>query len=302
MWQLTTQVVSPRKCDTLREEVTFELLGDYGMEVMTLGKGATRAEIVNAFNSQSDSTGVSAEIEDIDLNGDGDTNIYNIKLQSQLYGSRQEIRIDVLEDKGYFDLYLDRHWDSGEDAVGTINGIQAVAQGNLLITSTSTLQAEIRVEAGTAESSYFNIRDGGALFQLGPEVISSQQKNISLGSLSSGSLGSAEVGYLYMLKTGGVADLYHNTERAARIIEEVITQVTMLSGRLGAFQGTEIETNIYALTDNVLNMRDSESLYRDADYSVESSELAKWQVLTQANTSVLGIANQQSQNVLRLLQ
>jgi len=287
---------------TLRESVSFEVRGEFGMEVVSLGKGATRKEIVDAFNTISESTGVTAEIEDTDQNGDGNTDFYRIKLQALSYGSDKDITINVLQDKGYFDLNLDKHFDAGKDATGTINGIQAVAQGNLLISSTNTLQAEIRVEAGTAEASSFFIRPGGgALFQLGPEVISSQQKNLSMGSLSSGVLGNAEVGYLYELKTGGSADLRSNTERAARIIKTAIAQVSQLSGRLGAFQAMEIETNIWSLTDNVVNMKDSESIYRDADYAYESSQLAKDQVLTQANTSVLSMANQQSQQVLALI-
>ena len=276
---------------TLRESSTFEVRGSYGMEVMTLGKGSTRAEVVEAFNMTTDSTGIMASQQGTSIN-----------ITSSEYGSASDITITMIEEKGHFDINLDKHYDEGKDAVATINGFGAVGEGNLLRISNSTLQAEIRVSAGTAEASRFNVRaGGGAQFQLGPEVMKSQQANLSLGSLSSGKLGNSEVGYLYQLKTGGEADLWTNTEKAASIVKAVGTYVDSLSGRLGAFQNATVQTNIFTLQDAVENMSASESLYRDADYAAESTALSKNQVLVQANTSVLSIANQQAQNVLSLI-
>jgi|GEM_PF-2114536 len=288
---------------TLREKATFEMRGEYGMETITLGKGATRAEVASAFNTVTDSTGVTAKLVEIDNDGDEIMDEFYIALNSISYGSRQSIQIKTLEDLGYFDVNLDKHYAEGTDAIATINGIDAVADGNMLQIGTAWLDANILLKPGETQSHYFNvIPEGAAKFQLGQEVSLAQQTNIALGSLSSGSLGRSDVGYLYMLGTGQDAALANDVTLASQIIEEVIAQVSALSARLGAFQGTTIETNLYTLTDYSLNMRDLESQYRDADYAQESSNLARDQAIISANISVLSIANQSAQNVLQLMQ
>jgi flagellin len=77
--------------------------------------------------------------------------------------------------------------------------------------------------------------------------------------------------------------------------------VTTLRGRLGAFQSTTLESNLVALGDTVSNLQEAESSIRDADFAKESANLTRAQILVQSGTSVLGIANQNPQNVLALL-
>ena len=79
------------------------------------------------------------------------------------------------------------------------------------------------------------------------------------------------------------------------------TRVTSLRGRLGAFQKTTLETNIFALNDTLAALTEAESSIRDADFADESARLTRAQILVQSGTSVLAIANQNPQNVLALL-
>ena len=62
----------------------------------------------------------------------------------------------------------------------------------------------------------------------------------------------------------------------------------------------------YSIFDNLNNItvKAQASLARimDADFASETAELSKSQVLSQAATAMLAQANQQPQNVLRLLQ
>ena len=55
------------------------------------------------------------------------------------------------------------------------------------------------------------------------------------------------------------------------------------------------------LTSNVTNLSDARSRIEDADYSAETTKLAKAQILSQASTAMLAQANQSQQNVLSLL-
>jgi flagellin len=189
---------------------------------------------------------------------------------------------------------------TGLDVVATINGISAKGDGNKVSINTSTLDLSTTVEAGFTGSIAFNITGGGALFQLGPDVVSNQQARIGITSVNTARLGGVS-GLLYQLANGGTADLATDATTAAAIVNEAIDQVTTLRGRLGAFQRTLLETNKNALGDTLINLTEAESQIRDADFAAESAALTRAQILVQSGTTVLQIANSNPQNVLALL-
>ena len=84
-------------------------------------------------------------------------------------------------------------------------------------------------------------------------------------------------------------------------MEAAITDVSVLRGRLGAFERNTLQTNIRALQVGFENITASESKIRDADFAFETAALMRAQILVQAGTSVLATANLTSQNVLALL-
>ncbi|MCK0530917.1 flagellin N-terminal helical domain-containing protein [Sphingobium agri] len=70
---------------------------------------------------------------------------------------------------------------------------------------------------------------------------------------------------------------------------------------LGSVQN-RLESTINNLTANVTNLSDAKSRIEDADFSTETTALAKAQILNQASTAMLAQANQSQQNVLKLIQ
>ena len=192
---------------------------------------------------------------------------------------------------------------NGTDVDARINGIQAVGSGLTASLNTSSLDLSFSladtVEDGDALS--FRITGGGAQFQLGPDVVSNQQARLGISSVNTAKLGGV-AGRLFELRSGGPKDLETNVIGAASVIDEVITQVTTLRGRLGAFQRTTLETNIASLSDTLEALTEAESSIRDADFAQESANLTKNQILVQAGTSVLTIANKSPEAVLSLLQ
>jgi flagellin len=189
---------------------------------------------------------------------------------------------------------------NGTDVVATVNGIQASGSGNTLSINTATLDLTLSVDPGSSTSVNFTITGGGALFQLGPDVVSNQQARIGITSVNTARLGGT-AGKLFQLGSGGSADLTSDTTTAAAIVEEAINQVTLLRGRLGAFQRTTLETNKNALNDTLVNLTEAESQIRDADFAAETANLTRAQILVQSGTTVLQITNQNPQNVLALL-
>jgi flagellin len=69
---------------------------------------------------------------------------------------------------------------------------------------------------------------------------------------------------------------------------------------LGAAQ-SRLESTINNLTTTVTNMTEARSRIEDADFSTESTSMAKNQILSQASQAMLAQANQSQQGVLSLL-
>ena len=82
--------------------------------------------------------------------------------------------------------------------------------------------------------------------------------------------------------------------------DAALKQVASVRAGLGAVQN-RLESAVNNLTSNATNLSDARSRIEDADFSAESTNLAKAQILSQASTAMLSQANQSQQGVMRLL-
>ncbi len=89
-------------------------------------------------------------------------------------------------------------------------------------------------------------------------------------------------------------------ESALSSLDNALTYVSSERAKLGALQN-RLDHTVNNLTNVVTNTEDSRSRIQDADYSKETTALAKSQILTQAATAMLAQANQSAQGVLSLL-
>ncbi len=275
----------------LNADLVIQLTGSTGSEVFQFQKGATLSSVIQSINLVKDATGIEAT----DSSGD-------LQLTSTAYGSKSVAAIDVISEGtgGTFKSGLSASRSVGTDIQATVNGYSATGDGNTLSINTSTLDLKLTVAAGSSTAVNFDITGGGALFQLGSDVVSNQQARLGIGSLNTAKLGGSN-GRLYELSSGGSKSLVNDATGAFRVIDEVINKVTSLRGRLGAFQATTLQSNSASLTDTVANLTEAESSIRDADFAAESAKLTRAQILVQSGTQVLSIANQNPQNVLSLL-
>ena len=83
--------------------------------------------------------------------------------------------------------------------------------------------------------------------------------------------------------------------------DTAIANVSNKRAELGAVQN-RIESAVNNMTTNMTNLTDARSRIEDADFSTETTALAKAQILSQASTAMLAQANQSQQSVLKLLQ
>ena len=105
--------------------------------------------------------------------------------------------------------------------------------------------------------------------------------------------------------SGGAAGSYNVSTAASAntLLASLDTEIDSISNArssLGAGQN-RLESVVNTLTSNVTKLSDARSRIEDADYSAETTALAKAQILSQASTAMIAQANQSQQNVLSLL-
>ena len=83
-------------------------------------------------------------------------------------------------------------------------------------------------------------------------------------------------------------------------VDDALKAVSTSRATLGASQ-SRLESVVNNLTSTVTNLTDARSRIEDTDFSAETSNLAKAQILNQAATAMLAQANQSQQGVLSLL-
>ena len=88
---------------------------------------------------------------------------------------------------------------------------------------------------------------------------------------------------------------------ALGLIDTAIDKVSTGRADLGAVMN-RLDATISNLTSTVTNLTESRSRIEDADFSQETTNLAKSQILNQAATAMLAQANQSQQGVLKLIQ
>lgn len=87
---------------------------------------------------------------------------------------------------------------------------------------------------------------------------------------------------------------------ALNTVNSALTSINKVRAGLGASEN-RLNSVVNNLTTNVTNLSDARSRIEDTDYSAETTNLARSQILNQASTAMLAQANQSQQNVLSLL-
>ena len=293
----------------LEESVTLEVIGATGGTTFNLVSGTGLADVASAINQVRDATGVTARLVNDANPASG------MVFESEGYGQSEFVSVNVLDGGENFVTLSSAGAtaaaavarDEGVDVLATVNGNVAEGDGLDLTLASVTLDVDMVLTSGTATTvgsgTSFTITGGGALFQVGPEVNSLQQVGFGIGSVAASRLGNDALGVLSSLVTGGGNSLVEGRAReASQIIDLASQQVATLRGRLGAFERNTLDTGARSQQAALENLTASESAIRDADFAEESAALTRAQILQQANTSTLALANQSAQNVLSLLQ
>ena len=82
---------------------------------------------------------------------------------------------------------------------------------------------------------------------------------------------------------------------------EVRVDGTEQRGRIGGFQKFQVRTSLASLNDTKEALTKARGVINDVDYAAETAELNRQNILMQSAISLLGVASQQSSQVLSLL-
>lgn len=316
---------------TIASATTIQVRGPKGVRELEILSGTALSAVAASVNALTGLTGVTASLVS------GADQSSGLVFQSSEYGSKNFVSVERLNKPTTgadsfrtfklegnpnvpTDVWADASLvsatrDEGRDVSALING--NVANGDGLTVSIGSPSLALKLDLAesyavdpTLAVTTFDITGGGSLYQLGPSVNALQQSNIGIQSIASEAIGgvlkNGTVNFLSSLQTGkanslAAADASRDYSTLSDIVDSAIDEISILRGRLGAFERNVLDANSRSLQGAFENLTASQSLIRDADFAAESSELTRAQILQSSGTTVLSLANQQSQQVLQLL-
>lgn len=272
---------------------------------------AAIADKVTAINAKTSETGVTAAAQ--------------TKLTLSLVGADETMTGTVSINGEDIDLsagVADADGDGTDDSydlgalVTAINGASAGVTAALNEAGTGivlTSAADVEIEfAAAADIAKVTVRAEGATanvaFEEG-EVSTVAQNQVVLSAAAGETIivggETAAMGSIGLTATSAKGtDLSIATQAdasaAMKVIDDALTEISAGRGDLGAVQN-RLESTVANLTTTTANLSEARSRIEDADFSAETTALAKAQILAQASTAMLAQANQSQQNVLSLL-
>jgi flagellin len=183
-----------------------------------------------------------------------------------------------------------------ELSVQSANGTLSAGDRTNLQTEVTALIGQIGDVSGRTDFNGVKLLNGtnaSVAIQTGSkagESVTISLANVQASALTDGTTAVSAIN----ISTKAGADL------ALSSLDAALNTVTSAQASLGASQN-RLQATVSSLTDRVTNISESRSRILDADFSAESTQLAKFQILNQASTAMLAQANQSQQGVLSLL-
>ena len=91
-----------------------------------------------------------------------------------------------------------------------------------------------------------------------------------------------------------------NASQSLAVLDNALNTIAANRASLGASQN-RLQVTVDNITSTVTNLTEARSRIEDVDFSAETTNLAKAQILAQASTAMIAQANQAQQGVLSLI-
>ena len=236
------------------------------------------------------------------------------RLSSEIRGANQAIR-NSLDGQALIDTAEGAHKEienilqrMREVAVQSANDTNNGQDRANLQAEMDAMITEIDRIAGTTTWAGANLMDASAgttfSFQVGSATGAQNQIAVSIGSMNATGLGVGD-GTASVVKVNdtvaddGSGDV--NARTGIDLIDTAIKDVNIQRSKLGAVSN-RLNHTVNNLTNISSNLSAAKGGIEDADFALETTNLAKNQILQQASTAMLAQANASKQNVLSLLQ
>jgi len=264
---VTASAVTFAKISTLGEagNVSFQVTGKNSSAVSVSANIANVSDLsvlADSFNSASAQTGITASLS----------------------SDKSSI---TLESADGYDIQLQSFKTDASTATVSVQGLQtdgATSAGAAqTLTSGGTDSTRIVGDLTFSSANAFTLQGSGAATSTADFVSSSSTKTSQLSAVSS-----------VDVTTVG------NAATALNVIDGALSKISAMNADLGAI-GNRLTLTVNALTASSTNTSAAESRILDTDYSAETANLSKAQIIAQASTAMLAQANQQPQQVLSLL-
>jgi len=264
---VTASAVTYAKISALGQagNVSFQVTGKNSSAVSVSANIANVSDLsvlANSFNSASAQTGITASLS----------------------SDKSSI---TLESADGYDIQLQSFKTDASTATVSVQGLQtdgATSAGAAqTLTSGGTDSTRIVGDLTFSSANAFTLQGSGAATSTADFVSSSSTKTSQLSAVSS-----------VDVTTVG------NAATALNVIDGALSKISAMNADLGAI-GNRLTLTVNALTASSTNTSAAESRILDTDYSAETANLSKAQIIAQASTAMLAQANQQPQQVLSLL-
>jgi len=237
------------------------------------------------------------------------------RLSSNQFGSGQQITVQSninapsANSSGFSNTQTTAN---GQDVTGTIGGVAANGNGNVLtgtgeaagitvaVGSLSTNSVQTVNDTIANATGDVTIQNNSLVFQIGANA--NQTATIAINNVGTVALGLNVANNPFANLSQINIETENGAQAAIAIIDALNSQISTIRGTLGAFQSQTLQATAANLQSTLTNTTSAESVIANTDYAAETSNLARDQVLVQAGTTVLSTANQQAQLVLALLQ
>lgn len=181
-----------------------------------------------------------------------------------------------------------------ELAIQSANGVYVAADRSAMMVEFSALRSEIDRAANTAEFNGFKLLDGTTssfAIQVGDGNTANDKITITLTDANVSALGISAMSIMTASGAGSSISL----------LNSAIKTVSRNRASFGAFE-SRLETAIQNNLHQAENLDAAKSRIKDVDFASETAKLAKFNILSQASTTMLAQANSLPQLALSLLQ
>ena len=269
---------------------------------INLTAGLSQTEVIARINEFTGQTGAVA-----DANGAGGAT----RLYTTAFGTAAQLSVvsNITAGTNSSGFGTSSQTDTGINVAGTIDGTAFVGSGNVAHATTGLaegLYIAFAANSGanahqtvTGANGNVTVVNNSLVFQIGPNQ--DQTAEVAIARLLPSSLGIGANGNQFQNLSEVEATSASKAQDTLEIVDIAIDDVTRIRGNLGAFQQNTLESTANNLRATLENTVNAESVIRDTDFAEEIANFTKYQVLSQAGTSVLQSANQTSQLVLSLL-